>query len=308
MEDHLGHSHEPGHKHDHGVEGLSGVRMAFVLALNLVITVAEVVGGILSGSLALLSDSLHNLSDTVAIGTSWAAMGIAKKPRNRKKTYGYKRAEVLAAFVNASVLLVLSVFLLVEAYKRLRSPEKIDGTLMLSVAVIGLAANVISAFLLRKGSADNMNVRSSYLHLVSDSVSSVGVILGGAAIKLWNVVWIDPVITALIGIYIIRETWHIVKDAVDILMQSAPDIDYDELKKSFEAIDGVANVHHVHVWRSDEKTVYLEGHVDVRDMKVSDTTRICQDIETVLSRRFGITHSTIQFEVDCCTDKDMIRL
>jgi cobalt-zinc-cadmium efflux system protein len=153
-----------------------------------------------------------------------------------------------------------------------------------------------------------MNIRSSYLHLLSDSISSVGVILGGIAIRLWNVVWVDPLITVVISFYIIRETWHIVKEAVDILMQASPPIDYEELKAAVEKVEGVKNLHHVHLWRSDEKSVYFEGHVDVEDMRVCDAQRIIEDIQEILRQRFGIGHATIQVETDRCDDKGVIKV
>jgi len=293
--------------HHHETGDITGVRLGAVTGLNLIITAAEVVGGILSGSLALLSDALHNLGDSAAIVTSWIAHRIAARPNTPEKTYGYKRAEVLAAFVNALVLLALSIFLLGEAYRRFRSPEQIENTLMLIVATIGLLANVLSVFLLRSGSRENMNIRSSYLHLLSDSISSVGVILGGIAIQLWNVVWIDPLITVAISLYIIRETWHIVREAVDILMQASPRIDYEELKAAVEGVTGVKNLHHVHLWRSDEKSIYFEGHVDVEDMRVCDAQRIIGDIQQILHERFGIGHATIQVETDRCKDKEIVK-
>jgi cobalt-zinc-cadmium efflux system protein len=293
--------------HHHETGDITGVRLGAVTELNLIITAAEVVGGILSGSLALLSDALHNLGDSAAIVTSWIAHRIAARPNTPEKTYGYKRAEVLAAFVNALVLLALSIFLLGEAYRRFRSPEQIESTLMLIVATIGLLANVLSVFLLRSGSRENMNIRSSYLHLLSDSISSVGVILGGIAIQLWNVVWIDPLITVAISLYIIRETWHIVREAVDILMQASPRIDYEELKAAVEGVTGVKNLHHVHLWRSDEKSIYFEGHVDVEDMRVCDAQRIIGDIQQILHERFGIGHATIQVETDRCKDKEIVK-
>jgi len=294
--------------HHHASGNISGVRLGAVTGLNLTITAAEVIGGILSGSLALLSDALHNLGDSAAIVTSWIAHRIAVRPNNQEKTYGYKRAEVLAAFINALVLLTLSIFLLGEAYRRFRKPEQIESALMLTVATIGLLANVLSVLLLRSGSKENMNIRSSYLHLLSDSISSVGVILGGIAIRLWNVVWVDPLITVVISLYIIRETWHIVKEAVDILMQASPRIDYGELKAAVEGVPGVKNLHHVHLWRSDEKSIYFEGHVDVEDMRVCDAQRIIGDIQQILHERFGIGHATIQVETDRCEDKEMVKV
>jgi cobalt-zinc-cadmium efflux system protein len=303
--------------HDHveratvGREGdrqIKSARMAIVAVLNVFISAAELVGGILSGSLSLLSDSLHNFSDTAAILTSWGAMRIAGRERSIRKTYGYQRAEVLAAFVNAAFLLVLSLFLLAAAFGRFKNPSRIDGSLMMIIAAIGLGANLLSALLLKRNVKGSMNVRSSYLHMLSDTVSSVGVLVGAIAVRLWGVVWIDPLITVLVALYIIKETWIIVREAVDILMQSSADIDYTELKKDVESISAVINIHHVHTWRSDEKTVYLEGHVDLCDMMLSKTGEIYEAIERLLISKYGVSHATIQFETDRCGDKEVIRL
>src|SRR5665647_577003 len=177
------HDHsETGHTHD--VSTMSGKKIFWVTILNASITAVEIIGGILSGSLALLSDAIHNLSDTIAIALSYFANKIAGKPKDAKRTYGYKRAEILAAFINASVLIALSLLLIIEAIKRFNSPEEINGTLMIVVASIGLVANLLSVFLLEKDSHENLNIKSSYLHLLSDTVSSLGVLVGGIAICL----------------------------------------------------------------------------------------------------------------------------
>lgn len=291
-----------------GNRQLAGGRMAVVAVLNFLISAAELVGGILSGSLSLLSDSLHNFGDTAAILTSWAAMRIAGKKRSFRKTYGYQRAEVLAAFINAAVLLVLSIFLLAAAFGRFKNPTRIDGSLMTVIAAIGLGANLLSALLLKRNVKGSMNIRSSFLHMLSDTISSTGVLAGGIAVRLWGIVWIDPLITILVALYIIRETWIIVREAVDILMQSSADIDYTELKKDVESISGVMNIHHVHSWRSDEKTVFLEGHVDLCDMMLSKTGVIYETIEQLLKTKYGVAHVTIQFETDRCADKGVIRV
>lgn len=175
---------EAGHSHE--VSTLSGKKIFWVTLLNATITITEIVGGILSGSLALLSDAVHNLSDTIAIALSYYANKIAQKPKDARRTFGYQRAEILSAFVNSSVLLAISILLIIEAFKRWRSPEHIDGTLMIIVALIGLIANFVSVFLLEKDSHQNLNIKSSYLHLLSDTVSSVGVLAGGIAIRLWG--------------------------------------------------------------------------------------------------------------------------
>jgi cobalt-zinc-cadmium efflux system protein len=306
VEDNHEHNHnhsESGHTHD--VSNLSGGKIFWVTLLNATITVAEIVGGILSGSLALLSDAVHNLSDTVAIALSYYANKIAQKPKDSKRTYGYKRAEILSAFINSAVLLAISIVLIFEAFKRLKSPESINGTLMITVAFIGLVANFVSVYLLEKDSHDNLNIKSSYLHLLSDTVSSVGVLVGGIVINLWGIVWVDPLITALISLYILKETWKVIKKTVDILMQSSAPLDYNAIKNDIEAIDKVKNLHHVHSWMTNEKTIYFEAHIDLDDMQLSEVELIYVKIEHLLKEHYGISHITLQAEVDKCHDKNI---
>lgn len=293
-----------GHLHD--AAHLSGRKIFWVTLLNAVITAAQIMGGIVSGSLALLSDAVHNFSDTVAIALSYFANKAARKPQDVRKTYGYKRAEILAAFINASVLTGISVILIFEAVKRFRSPETINGTLMIAVALIGLVANLISVILLKKDSHGSLNIRSSYLHLLSDTVSSVGVLAGGAAINLWGVLWIDPLITALISLYIIKETWQIIRKTVDILMQSAAPLDYDMIKTDIESIDRVINIHHVHSWMINENTIYFEAHIDMENMLLSDVDSVYNQIEQYLRENHGISHVTLQAEADKCCDKNIL--
>ncbi len=305
------HDHEHNHTeagHTHDVSSLSGKKIFWVTLLNATITIAEIVGGMLSGSLALLSDAIHNLSDTVAIALSYVANRIAQKPKDSKKTYGYKRAEILAAFINSTVLLAISFVLIFEAFKRLKSPESINGTLMITVALIGLVANFVSVYLLEKDSHENLNIKSSYLHLISDTVSSVGVLAGGIAIKIWSIVWIDPLITVLISLYILKETWRVIKKTVDILMQSSATLDYEAIKNDIEKIDKVKNIHHVHSWMSNEKTIYFEAHIDMEDIQLSEAEKVYDKIEHFLKEHHGISHVTLQAEVDKCCDKNIFKV
>lgn len=289
-----------GHSHAY-----TGKRIFWVALLNTFITVAEVAGGILSGSLALLSDAVHNLSDTAAVVLAYVAHRIAARGRDAKKTYGYKRAEILAAFVNSSVLLAISFLLLFEAYKRLRAPEVINGTLMIAVALIGLFADLLSVFLLKREAYKSLNIKASYLHLISDTISSVGVLAGGVAIKLLGIVWVDPLITVLIALYIAQETIKIIRKTINILMQSAAPLDYEAIKAEIMKIDKVKNIHHVHSWMIDEETVYFEAHLDLDDMLLSEVEKVYDQIEAILKGRYGISHVTLQAEVDRCCDKNI---
>jgi cobalt-zinc-cadmium efflux system protein len=264
-----------------------------------------VIGGILSGSLALLSDAVHNLSDTIAIALSYFANKIAQKPKDARRSYGYKRAEILSAFINSSVLLSISIVLIFQAFQRLKVPESINGTLMILVAFIGLVANLVSVYLLKNDSKENLNIKSSYLHLLSDTVSSVGVLVGGVAIRLWSVLWIDPLITVLISLYIFKETWGVIRTTVDILMQSSAILDYEAIKRDIEKIDLVKNIHHVHTWMINEKTVYFEAHIEMEDMQLSEVECIYSKIEHFLKEHHGISHVTLQAEVDLCSNKNI---
>lgn len=286
---------------------MSGRKIFWVTVLNAAITAAEVVGGLLSGSLALLSDAVHNLSDTIAVAMSYVAWRISQKPRDTKRTFGYKRAEILSAFINSAILLAVLSILLFEAVRRIQSPETIDSTLMIIVAVIGLIANLASVLLLEKDSKSSLNIKASYLHLISDTVSSVGVVIGGILIKAFGITWIDPVITILISLWILRETWQVMKKAVAILMQSAASLDYEAIRKDIEGINQVKNVHHVHTWMSNENTVYFEAHIEMENIRICEASEIYEEIEHMLKEHYGISHVTLQAESDVCTDKALFK-
>ncbi|MCD4710608.1 MAG: cation diffusion facilitator family transporter [Bacteroidales bacterium] len=266
--------------------------------LNLVITIVEIAGGILSGSLALLSDALHNLSDTFATFIAYLATIIGKREANQKRTFGYKRLEILAALVNAVILIVMSVFLLKEAWHRWHNPVPINSMIMLMVGMIGLLANLYAVLILRKEASKSINVKAAYIHLIGDSLSSVMVIIGGVMIRIFNISWIDPIITAVISIFIIRSGFVILKESVNILMQSAPDhLDLSTIKKRVEQQPEVLNIHHIHAWMLTDREVHLEAHVELNsDLKLSQVKQIQHKIEGLLRKDFEIGHITLQFE------------
>jgi cobalt-zinc-cadmium efflux system protein len=277
------------------------------MGLNFLITVVEVVGGVVSGSLSLLSDAIHNLSDGIAIIVSYIALRLSKRPRTLKYTFGLKRAEILAAIINASTLIIISFFLIKEAIGRFSNPTPITGNLMLAVAVVGLMANVIGTMLLKRGSDDNINVRAAYFHLLSDAISSLAVIIGAVCIIVFNITWVDPALTILISLYILKETYEIVKESVDVIMMSTPpDIDINEVQRALEAVPGVKNIHHVHIWKMNDSDVHFEAHIDVDDVPVSRTTDIRGGIERCLHDTYDINHTTLQFECDSCSTKGLV--
>ncbi|GEK29676.1 cation diffusion facilitator family transporter [Furfurilactobacillus siliginis] len=282
---------------NHENETMTGLRFLFVTTLNLIITVAEIIGGVLSGSLALLSDAFHNLGDSLSIVLGYVAQRIGGRPQNSQQTFGYRRAEILAAFVNGLFLIGVSLVLMFEAAQRFMKPEPINGGIMLTVAVIGLLANVISALLMHHGAKDSLNIRATYLHIMADALSSVAVIVGGIIIVFFNLTWVDPLLTLLVSFYIIYETWPVIRDTVKILMQTAPDLDYDQIAADIKTIPGVIRVHHIHAWQIDENKVVFSAHVNLKDVQLSVAEETVASIKAMLMDKYHICHVTIQPEV-----------
>jgi cobalt-zinc-cadmium efflux system protein len=295
-----------GHHH-HEYENSGNRSLLIATGLNVLITVVEIIGGIMANSLALLSDALHNLSDTIAILLAYIAGRIGTRKSNERKTFGYKRVEIISAFFNAIVLVGISIFLVYEAINRFYHPEPIKGLLMLIVAIAGLVFNLLAMLILKQHSSGSLNIRSAYLHLLADTFSSFAVIVGGILIYFFNIIWVDPVITILISIYIIKETWDVLRESFNILMQSTPEgIDLNQIIIELEKIEGIANIHHVHVWGMSEKEFHFECHADLeKDLAVSETSTIKDQMETVLNN-FHINHLTVQFEFGICDDKKII--
>jgi len=285
-------------KHTHNHHPVNEKNLLAATFLNLVITVVEIAGGLLSGSLALLSDALHNLSDTFATFIAYLAILIGKREANQKKTFGYKRMEILAALINAVILIVMSVFLIKEAWHRWQNPAPINSMIMLVVGMIGLLANLYAMLILRKDAGKSINVKAAYVHLIGDSLSSVAVIIGSLLIRIYKIDWIDPIITVVISIYIIRSGFVILKESVNILMQSAPDhLDLTLIKNRIEKTPEVLNIHHIHAWMLTDQEVHLEAHVELRnDLKLSQVKEIQHIIERYLRLDYGIAHITLQFE------------
>ncbi len=290
------------HDHNHEIEVVKGIRLLFVILLNFLITAAEFIGGIFSGSLSLISDSLHNLTDGLSVVISYYAVRLSDKKSDYKKTFGYKRASIMAALFNSALIIGISIFLLKEAYDKFVNPYEIDSVTVIWVAVIGLAANAACIPILRKSARSDINIKSSYLHLLSDTLSSVGVVTGGILIYFFKIYWVDPLLTVLISVYIIAESFGILKKAVNILMQGTPyHIDVDEVIGELKKIEGVTGVHHVHIWSLDEKNICLEAHVNTENILISDTNKISERFKSVLKEKYGINHITLQFEYNCCS-------
>ena len=288
-----------GFGHTHGpVNDRQGARRGLRITLVLTgsIFVAEVVGGLYAGSLALLSDAGHMLSDLGALIVSYFALLIAQRPADQRKTYGYYRTEILAALGNAVALLLLTAWIVWEAVERVLEPTPVLAVPMLGVALVGLVANGLALFVLR-GHGANLNVRSAILHVVGDLVSSLGVVVGGLIILFTGAMWLDPVISFVIAGLIIVSAVRILREAVDILLESTPaGIDCAEVCRAMAGVEGVDEVHDLHIWAITSGMNALSGHVIVHPDRLPESHRILNDLKVVLFERFAIDHTTIQIE------------
>lgn len=260
---------------------------------------AEAVGGLLSGSMALISDATHNFSDVLSLIISYIANRLAKQKATAGRTYGLKRSEIVAAFINSATLMALAVFILIEGIRRLLHPEAIAADWVIWLAVASILVNGLSVLFVHRDAQHNINIKSAYLHLFSDLLTSVAVLIGGLAMKFYHWYSIDAIFSIFIAFYLIYSSWGIFKTALCIIMQFTPThIEMDKIANVVMQIAGVKNIHHVHIWQIDEHQVMLEAHVDLDDdIKVSDFSAILTRIKHDLLR-YKINHVTIQPEFE----------
>lgn len=290
-----GHSHSHGHGHGATARSASFARLSWTLALVLVYMVAEVVGGLLTNSLALLADAGHMLSDAAALGLSLFAMWIARRPAPPRRTFGYYRAEILAALVNAATLIVIAVFVFIEAYERFLQPPAVIGVWMMVVAGGGLIVNVAGLWILHGAREESLNVRGAWLHVLGDAAGSVGAIMAGLLIWLAGWDWVDPLASVLIGLLVLVSSWRLLRETLAVLMEQAPaHIDVDEVRDAIMSIGGVTGVHDLHVWTITSGLESLSAHVNVRDDLPA--AALLTTIRGRLHERFGIDHVTLQLE------------
>ncbi|MGC8866295.1 MAG: cation diffusion facilitator family transporter [Bacteroidales bacterium] len=273
-------------------------RLADATAANIGIALAEVAGGLLSGSLALLSDAIHNLADTLSLVISYIAIRLSQRQHTEKHTFGLRRSEILAAFINSSLLIAISSFLILEAFQRWLHPREINFHLMGWIALAGLIGNLAGMLLLHGIHKESVNIRSAYLHLLGDTVSSVAVI-GGAIIMAftgWH--FVDPLLTIIISLYIGYEALHILRNAVSILLMAAPPgIDIQVISQKIRQVDGISDIHHIHIWRLDDNTIHFEAHFRANaDMSLKQADLLRVKAEEILTTEFGIAHVTLQIE------------
>ncbi|WP_348678742.1 cation diffusion facilitator family transporter [Flavobacterium coralii] len=293
------------HIHKHEVKGKN---LVLSILLNIVITAAQVVGGLISGSLALLSDALHNFSDVLSLILSYVGHKLSRRKATIEQTFGYKRSELLAAFINALILVGVAVYLIIEAVQRFYEPVFIQPGLVIWLAVLGIVVNGLSVLLLKKDAAHNLNMKSAYLHLLTDMMASVAVLVGGLAMKYWELYWVDSLMTLLIALYLIVVGGGLLRDSTKMLMLFTPDfIDIKEIVREVHKIPGINKLHHIHVWHLNEEELHLEAHLDCsEDMTLSQFNNLLMQIEDVLYHKFNINHVNIQPEYKKEDPKDFI--
>jgi cobalt-zinc-cadmium efflux system protein len=299
----MGENHVHIHKHE-----VRGNNLILSILLNLLITIAQIVGGIISGSLALISDALHNFSDVLSLVFSLIANKLSRRKASINNTFGYKRAELIAAFINAITLIIVALFLVYEASTRLFHPEPIQSTLVIWLALLGIVVNGGSVLLLKKDSEHNLNMKSAYLHLLTDMMASVAVLVGGLLMKFYGWFWVDSLMNLLIAFYLIYVSYDLIKSATKMLMLFTPDyIDIKELVREVHKIPGVNKLHHIHIWHLNDEELHLEAHLDCsHDIKMSEFNMLLEKIEIVLFEQFHINHINIQPEYNKEDPKDFI--
>lgn len=302
----MGHNHH--HPHGHLHPKVEGKNLVISIFLNIIITIAQVIGGILSGSLALISDALHNFSDVLSLIVSYIANALSRKKASVNRTFGYKRAEIIAAFINSAALIVVAIILIKEAIERFISPQEIESDLVIWLSVLGIVANGLSVLLLKKDADSNMNMKSAYLHLLTDMMASVAVLIGGLLMKFYQTYWVDPVLTFAIATYLIYTGFDLLKDSTRVLMLFTPNtIQVQKIVEAIGKIELIKNVHHVHIWQLNEDEVHLEAHIDfTEDIKLSKFDTILEQIEEDLYHNHGINHVNIQPEFGKCDSKQII--
>ncbi|WP_353663149.1 cation diffusion facilitator family transporter [Hydrogenimonas sp. SS33] len=281
------------HHHD-----VSGRNLFITILLNVVITLSQIVGGLYSGSLSLLSDAMHNFSDVLALVVAWVAHRIAARPGSERHTFGFRRAEIIAALFNASVLMGIAFFLIIESFHKFIHPEAIKSGWVIGLGLLSIVLNAASVLLIKDDAHGNMNIKAAYLHLMTDVMTSVAVVVGGVLMYYWQLFWVDPLVSLLIALYLIYASYDIVRESVAILMQFAPEgLDLETLAEAVEKVPGIENIHHIHIWRLNDHDVFLEAHLDfTSNLHLKEVTHTIEKVERLLKEGFHISHVTLQPE------------
>jgi len=289
------------HHHAEINENTGGARLLATLVLNLIIPSVQIIGGMYAGSVALISDAIHNFSDFTAILIAYFAYIIGKKGASVSNTFGYRRSEVLAALINVIILTGASAFIIYEAISRFKNPVPVSGLLVMWVAGVGVIGNGLSAWLLHRDSKHSLNVRGAFLHMIGDFLTSVAVLINGAILIFKSWYWLDPMLSFLIVIFILKNCWSVMKEATRILMNATPEhIDIVKIREFLEQMPDICSVHYLHAWNSSSVNVAFSAHIVITDRLLSETERLSEKIREELFHHFGIDHAVLQFETEPC--------
>ena len=294
----MAHNHTP----------IRGKRLFWVIALNLIITLGQLIGGLISGSLSLISDSIHNFTDVISLIISYYAQKMSSKRQTLSHTFGFKRAEIIAAFINGVSLIIISLYLAYEAIFRLLEPQTVQTNYVIWLSIVAIIGNGLSVILLHKDAKGSLNMKSAYLHLISDLMVSVAVLVGGLVMKFYGMYWIDPILTLIISAYLMFLSIKIVVESVSILMLFAPKhISIPQVESAICEIESIKNIHHVHLWQLNDHDVYLEAHIEFnKNISLLEFDAICSKIEKLVLHKFDITHTMLQPEYKREDEKALI--
>jgi len=281
-------------------------RLALSLGITLVFVVVEVIAGFLANSLVLLTDAAHNFTDVLALALTWWALYVTTKPAHSGKTYGYHRAGILVALVNSTTLALIAIGIFYEAYRRFVAPPEVRADLLIGVGLAAVVVNLVTALLVRRGAERDLNLKSAFLHLMGDVISTLGAVVAGIVIHFtgWN--WLDPLVGMLIGFLILWNAWGIVRESVDILMEATPtDIDMDALIGDICSVEGVRGVHDLHVWSITQSMRNLSAHLVTDDVTLSAGAKIQAAVGALLAEKYGLAHATLQLEYAECANNGL---
>ncbi len=291
------------HAHTHITEISSSTirRLAISIGLTAAFVVVEVAAGLFANSLALLTDAVHNVTDVLALALTWWALRAATRPAYSGKTYGYHRAGILVALVNATILAIIALAIFYDAYRRLLAPPEVKADVLIGVGVVAIIVNLVTARLVKRGSEHDLNLRSAYVHLLSDVLSTIGAVAAGIIILFTGLNWLDPLVGILIGLLILWNAWGILHEAINILMEATPsDVDVDAMLSDMLNVEGVCGVHDLHIWSITRGLRTLSAHILTNDIPISEGTKIQAAVSETLYHKYGIAHATLQLECEGC--------
>lgn len=299
-------THSHAHSHYGDLANQTTKRLALSLVLTLGFVIIEAVAGFISNSLALLTDAAHNFTDVIALGLSWYALRISSQPAHAGKTYGYHRVGILVALVNSTTLILIALGIFYEAWHRFLAPPVIDAPILIGVGIVAFIINAVTAWLVHKGSDHDLNLRSAFVHLMGDVLSTIGAVIAGVVIFFtqWN--WLDPLVSMLIGALILWNAWGILRQTIHILLESTPhNINMQNMVDDLLTVEGVRGVHDLHVWSINENLRVLSAHVMTEDIPVSIGANIQRGVNEILFHKYNIQHATLQLECVGC-DSSML--